>query len=98
VGYQAAGTRGRRLQDGDTEIKIHGKFVKVNARIENVSSMSAHADSAEILRWLGGFKRAPRTTFIIHGEPKSAEALRDRITEKLGWNVEIPTYKQVVEL
>ena len=98
VGYQAAGTRGRRLQDGEKEMRIHGQVVKVNAHVENVSSMSAHADSAEILRWLGGFKRAPRTTFIIHGEPTAAEALREKIVDKLGWNVAIPSYKEIVEL
>ena len=98
VGYQGAGTRGRRLQDGEKEIKIHGQMVEVNAHIESISSLSAHADAAEILRWLGGFKRAPRTTFIIHGEPDSAEALRDKINKELGWNAVIPTYKQVVEL
>jgi metallo-beta-lactamase family protein len=98
VGYQGAGTRGRRLQDGEKEVKIHGEMVKVNAHIESISSLSAHADAAEILRWLGGFKRAPRTTFIIHGEPDSAEALRDKINKELGWNAVIPTYKQVVEL
>ncbi|HKP87504.1 MAG TPA: MBL fold metallo-hydrolase [Blastocatellia bacterium] len=98
VGYQPAGTRGRRLQDGEQEVKIHGEMVKVNAHVESISSLSAHADAAEILRWLGGFKRPPRTTFIIHGEPDSAEALRGKITEELGWNVVIPSYKQVVEL
>lgn len=98
VGYQGAGTRGRRLQDGEKEVKIHGQMVKVNAHIESISSLSAHADAGEILRWLGGFKRAPRTTFIIHGEPDSAEALRDKISKELGWNAVIPTYKQVVEL
>jgi metallo-beta-lactamase family protein len=98
VGYQGAGTRGRRLQDGEKEVKIHGQMVEVNAHIESISSLSAHADAAEILRWLGGFKRPPRTTFIIHGEPDSAEALRDKISKELGWNAVIPTYKQVVEL
>ncbi|HVG18281.1 MAG TPA: MBL fold metallo-hydrolase [Blastocatellia bacterium] len=98
VGYQGAGTRGRRLQDGEKEVKIHGEMVKVNAHIESISSLSAHADAAEILRWLGGFKRPPRTTFIIHGEPDSAEALRDKIVKELGWEVMIPAYKQVVEL
>lgn len=98
VGYQAAGTRGRRLQEGEKEIKIHGEMVPVRARVENISSLSAHADSSEILRWLSGFKRAPRTTFVIHGEPDSAEALRNKIAKELGWNVVVPTYKQVVEL
>jgi metallo-beta-lactamase family protein len=98
VGYQAAGTRGRRLQDGEPRIKIHGQMIPVNARIESIGSLSAHADSAELLRWLSGFKRPPRTTFIVHGEPDSAKALRDSIAKELGWNVVIPTYKEVVEL
>ncbi|HXG66823.1 MAG TPA: MBL fold metallo-hydrolase [Blastocatellia bacterium] len=98
VGYQAAGTRGRRLQDGEKEIKIHGEMVPVRAHIESIGSLSAHADSAEILKWLSGFKRPPRTTFIIHGEPESAEALRQKIVSELGWNAVIPKYKEVVEL
>ncbi|HSB09408.1 MAG TPA: MBL fold metallo-hydrolase [Blastocatellia bacterium] len=98
VGYQAAGTRGRRMQDGEKQIKIHGEIVAVNARIESVSSLSAHADAGEIMRWLHGFQRPPRTTFVIHGEPDSAEALRSRISSELGWNAVIPVYKQVVEL
>ena len=98
VGYQGAGTRGRRLQDGEKEVKIHGQFVPVNAHIESIGSLSAHADAAELLRWLGGFKRPPRATFIIHGEPDSAEALRAKIVKELGWNVTIPAYKEVVEL
>ena len=98
VGYQAAGTRGRRLQDGEDEIKIHGKTVPVRARIETVSSLSAHADSGEILRWLKGFKRPPRTTFVVHGEPRSAAALRDKIEKELGWHAVIPAYQEMVEL
>jgi metallo-beta-lactamase family protein len=98
VGYQAAGTRGRRLQEGEKEVKIHGKMIPVRANIESISSLSAHADSSEILRWLSGFKRPPRTTFIIHGEPDPAQALRDKIAGELGWNAVVPAYKQVVEL
>lgn len=98
VGYQAAGTRGRRMQDGEKLIKMHGKMVPVNARIETLSSLSAHADSDEIMRWLGGFSRPPRATFVVHGEPDSAQALRDRIERELGWHAVIPAYKQIVEL
>jgi metallo-beta-lactamase family protein len=98
VGYQGAGTRGRRLQDGEKEVKIHGQFVPVKAHIESIGSLSAHADSAELLRWLGGFKQPPRETFIIHGEPDSAQALREKIVKELGWKATVPTYKQVVEL
>ncbi|HLG16102.1 MAG TPA: MBL fold metallo-hydrolase [Blastocatellia bacterium] len=98
VGFQAAGTRGRRLLNGEREIKIHGQMVQVKARIESISSLSAHADSGELLRWLSGFKQAPKTTFLVHGEPDSIEALRGKITDKLGWKVEVPVHEQVVEL
>jgi metallo-beta-lactamase family protein len=98
AGYQAVGTRGRRLQDGETHVKIHGEMVPVRARIESISSLSAHADSGEILRWLRGFKRPPRKTFIVHGELDSAEALRALIVKELGWDAIIPIYKEVVEL
>lgn len=98
VGYQSEGTRGRRLLDGEKEIKIFGQFVTVNAKIERLENLSAHADSREILRWLGGFKRAPKTVFLVHGEPKAQEALKQKIVEKFGWTVEIPEYLQKFEL
>lgn len=98
VGYQAAGTRGRRLQDGEKQIKLHGEMVPVHAHIESIGSLSAHADCGEIMRWLGGFKRPPRKTFVVHGEAGSSAALRDRIVSELGWDAVIPTYKEVVEL
>ncbi len=98
VGYQAEGTRGRRLQEGEKEIKIFGEFIPVRAHIEVMGSMSAHADANEIMRWLGDFKRPPKTTFIVHGEPAGSAALRDRIASELKWKVIIPTYKQTIEL
>jgi len=98
VGYQAVGTRGRRLLDGEKFVKIHGEMIEVRAAIERVDSLSAHADSTEIMRWLSGFKRPPRTTFVVHGEPRSAQALHDRIASTLGWPVVIPVRGQVVDL
>jgi metallo-beta-lactamase family protein len=86
------------MQDGEREIKIHGQMVPVNARVESMGSLSAHADSGELLRWLQGFKRPPRTTFIVHGEPESATALRDSIAKQFGWNAVIPSYQEIVEL
>jgi metallo-beta-lactamase family protein len=98
VGFQAVGTRGRRLVDGEKEVKIFGEFVPVRAQIERLENLSAHADSREILRWLGGFKRAPEKVFLVHGEPDAQEALKDKIVEKFGWRVEIPEYLEKFEL
>jgi len=98
VGYQADGTRGRLLVDGAKTIKIHGEMIPVQARIERVESMSAHADSNEILRWLGGFTRAPRRTFIVHGEVPAMEALAQSIRTKLGWDTHMPRHLEKVDL
>ena len=98
AGYQAAGTRGRKLQDGEKQVRIHGQVVPVRAHIESISSLSAHADSGEILKWLRGFKRPPRKTFIVHGEIDAASALRDLIVKELGWTVIIPAYQESIEL
>jgi metallo-beta-lactamase family protein len=98
VGFQASGTRGRRLLDGEDEIRIHGQLIPARAAIESVGSLSAHADANEIMRWLAGFSRPPKKTFIIHGEPDAAQALRDRVEKEMGWNAVIPTYQETVEL
>lgn len=98
VGYQAAGTRGRQLVDGDKTVKIHGEMIPVQAQIALVESMSAHADSNEILRWLGGFTQPPRLTFIVHGEPPAMEALSGAIHAKLGWNTKMPLHGETIEL
>ena len=98
VGFQAEGTRGRKLIDGAREIKIHGQLVPVHARIEKVDSMSAHADAQEIMRWLTGFTRPPQTTFLVHGEVSAMEALQRTVATTLTWNTMMPEHHQVVEL
>jgi len=98
VGFQAARTRGRKLVDGAAEVKIHGQLVAVNARIERIDSMSAHADSQEVLRWLGGFKRPPRKTYLVHGEPGPMDALKSTIESRLHWDVHAPAHLEQVEL
>ena len=98
VGFQAAGTRGRQLVDGAAAIKIHGQMIPVHCRVEKIDSMSAHADSEEILRWLGGFTRPPRTTFLVHGELVAMEALQATIKARLGWNTRLPQHEETVEL
>jgi metallo-beta-lactamase family protein len=94
VGFQASGTRGARLQHGEREIKIHGEMIPVNAQIESMGSLSAHADSLELMRWMSAFKRPPKTTFLVHGEPTAASALAEKVTQQLGWHVVIPEYKR----
>jgi len=97
AGYQAAGTRGRRLVDGEKSIKMHGQWIPVAARIERLDSMSAHADSGEIMRWLGGFTAAPSQTFIVHGEPTAQDTLGARIHAELGWPWKAPGHGERVE-
>jgi metallo-beta-lactamase family protein len=94
VGYQAAGSRGRRLVDGERRVKMHGEWVPVAARIERLDSMSAHADANEIVRWLRGFTRPPSRTFVVHGEPPAQTALGARITAELGWRHSAPAYRE----
>lgn len=91
-GYQAGGTRGRALLDGAASIKMFGEYVPVRAEIAQLHNLSAHADYAEILDWLRGFRSPPRRTFITHGEPAAADALRVRIGDALRWDCEVPEY------
>jgi metallo-beta-lactamase family protein len=98
VGFQAEGTRGRHLVDGAASVKIHGRQIPVQAQIARIDSMSAHADSSEILRWLGGFSRAPATTFLVHGEPGAMAALGGSIERTLGWRVHMPELGEGVRL
>ena len=98
VGYQADGTRGRQLVDGAQEVKIKGQQVPVRARIERIDSMSAHADSQEVLRWLGLFTSAPTRTYLVHGEPGPMDALKSAIQSRLNWSVYTPSHLEKVEL
>jgi len=98
VGFQAEATRGRQLLDGAKAVRIHGQLIPVSARVDCIESMSAHADSTEILRWLGGFSAPPKTTFLVHGEPVAMDALSDSIRGKLGWNVHMPVLGEVATL
>ena len=98
VGYQASDTRGRRLCDGDRSVKLQGQTVPVAARIERIDSMSAHADRAEIMRWLAGFSQAPTMTYLVHGEESALEALSKVIAAERGWPTHIAKYLERVEL
>ncbi|MBN22035.1 MAG: MBL fold metallo-hydrolase [Bdellovibrionaceae bacterium] len=90
TGFQAMGTRGAALVTGKDMIKIHGQYIPVRARVENINSLSAHADYQEIISWLKGFSRAPKMTFVTHGEPGASDALRLRIQDEMKWNCFVP--------
>jgi metallo-beta-lactamase family protein len=98
VGFQAAGTRGGALAQGAPEIKIHGRYVPVRAEVVNIEMLSAHADFREILGWLSKVSPRPVETFVTHGEPAAADAMRKRIQEDLGWTCRTPDHGEVVEL
>lgn len=98
VGFQAAGTRGRALQDGKKEIKMFGEIVPVRAKVRTIDGFSAHADQNEILRWLGNFTKAPRKTFVIHGEASASEALATLMRERFKWDTEVPKNSETVFL
>ncbi|MGO8813409.1 MAG: MBL fold metallo-hydrolase RNA specificity domain-containing protein [Terriglobia bacterium] len=98
VGFQAAGTRGQAIQSGAKTVKMYGHDVHVQARIESIENLSAHADYGEILAWLKRFSKAPGRTFLVHGEPRASEALRQRIAQELHWDVTVPTYLERVTL
>lgn len=98
TGFQAGGTRGAAILGGAESVKIHGEYVPVRAAVSQIEGLSAHADADELLRWLSGFSKAPRTTFITHGEPSESDALRHRISERLGWNCMVPDFAQTETL
>jgi metallo-beta-lactamase family protein len=94
IGFQAAGTRGRQLQDGAKEVKIFGEIVPVRAQVASLEQFSDHADVDELLEWLHTFHKQPQSTHIVHGEPASAGALCQSITEQLKWKVDVAKYLQ----
>ncbi len=98
AGFQAGGTRGAAMVAGADRIKVHGQYLPVRAAVRNLEMLSAHADADEIMRWLKGFKKAPRATFIVHGEPTASDALRLRIEEELGWACVVPEQGEQVAL
>ncbi|OOG73122.1 MBL fold metallo-hydrolase RNA specificity domain-containing protein [Algoriphagus sp. A40] len=92
VGFQAEGTRGRRLLDGELTLKIYGTEVPVKAKVYHIEGLSAHADQSELMAWAEGFTDNPKRVFVVHGEKESSEALAFKLKEELGWNTVIPQY------
>lgn len=98
IGYQAEGTRGRKLLEGAKEIKIHGKYYPVLANILDIESLSAHADQKGLLNWLSALKTKPKKVFLVHGENQPADELRIKINEQYGWDCSVALMGQEIEL
>jgi metallo-beta-lactamase family protein len=94
VGYQAAGTRGRAMLEGAQQVRVHGEWVPVRARVIALSGLSAHADAAELVRWARTAPAAPGTIFVTHGEPAPARALAGALARELGAHCEVPALGQ----
>jgi len=90
VGYQAQGTKGRRLVEGEPEVKIHGEWIPVKAHVTQISGLSAHADAGELMVWLSQRQREPEKVVLIHGEYEAQQALSARLIEEFGWHPTIP--------
>ena len=99
VGYQASGTTGRRIQNGEKEVRIFKNWIPVKCHVERVEGFSAHADWKAVLRWLSPLRETPpKSVFTTHGEPEAAEAMAGHIREEFGWNVVVPHFEQTIEL
>ncbi len=98
IGYQAVGTRGRQIKDGEQQVKIFGQIVPVRAQVAALEQFSDHADTPEMLEWMRTFTQSPKQTYLVHGDPAAATALRIAIATTLKWNVDIAAYMQKVEI
>jgi metallo-beta-lactamase family protein len=98
VGFQARGTLGRQILDGNHDVRIHGELHRVKAQVTHINGLSGHADQAGLLDWLSHLQTPPRQIFLVHGEKHAAECLSGLIHERWGWSVSIPQYESVVVL
>jgi len=98
VGYQAVGTLGRRIVNGEKQVRILGQQRDVQAKIVQVGGFSSHADKEELLQWLKCLNKPPKKVFIVHGESDSAQQFGDFLREKTGWQVVVPAYQDKVIL
>jgi len=99
TGFQAAGTLGRRLVDGARRVRLFGREVPVRADIFTIGGLSAHADQASLLAWLGNFVKPPQRCFVVHGEAATTAAFASAIGDRLHWrDVVVPQYAETFTL
>lgn len=98
AGFQAEGTRGRKLLEGASEVKIYGKEYPVEAEIINLEVLSAHADQKEMLDWMSEIENVPEKIFVVHGETAAAATFKEKVKERYGWEAEIPDLYSISEI
>lgn len=98
VGYQAIGTLGRLIVEGEKQVRILGEKYTVKANVVRINGFSAHADRDELLAWLKGMKSPLRKVFVVHGEEKSSKSFREYAKKETGWDVVVPEFGQEVTL
>lgn len=98
TGFQAVGTRGATLANGGTHLRLHGQDVPVRAEVVQLQSASAHADSHQLLHWLGQLPVPPRQVFVVHGDPEAADALRHGIETRHHWPTVVPEHGTTYDL
>lgn len=98
TGFQAAGTRGRQLENGARQVKINGRYVPVRAEIVRDREFSVHGDASDLIDWLGALRPAPEQVFIVHGEPDVAQIFADRVSSELGIPAVVARYNEIVAL
>ena len=98
TGYQAEGTRGRKLLEGDKEIKIYGHYYSVKANILEIQGLSAHGDQQDLLNWLSDLQNKPQKVFLVHGENEPADEMRIKITKHYGFDCCVPLMGTEIEI
>ena len=81
MGYQAAGTLGRIILSGTSPVRILGQMYPVRAEIAQIKGVSGHADQSELISWYQSIPQAPKTTFVVHGEPEASQSLATKLKE-----------------
>jgi metallo-beta-lactamase family protein len=97
-GYQAGGTRGAALAQGERHLRIYGQDVRIEAEVIQMEGLSAHADADEMIQWMKAAPRAPAMTYVTHGEPDASDALRARLKRELGWRARVPEHLETISL
>lgn len=97
-GYQAGGTRGRLLAEGEKTLRIFGKDVEIRAEVFQLQTLSGHADAAELIAWMKTAPKAPTQTYVTHGEPTASDRMRFRIESELGWSARAPFDREVIDI